>query len=122
MPTSVNIPFQALVDDGMLAEVRLTLVMLYAFADENGIVDETPMSLAVPRGLHKNSVRRHLYTLHELRYVLPLSSATKLDRIPLRSTADGWALTLRPDGQKWAAAHATARIGSKGWDSKKRWA
>lgn len=122
MPTAVNVPFQAMVDDELLAEERLTLVLLYAYAGDDGLVLETPMTLEIPRGLHRNSIRRHLYKLEVLRYLVPISKAEKLERMPQRQTAQGYALTLRPNGGRWPAAHGTARIGSKQWNSKARWA
>ena len=122
LPTSVNVPFQAMVDDDLLDAERLTLVLLYAYADEDGLVQETPVTLEVPRQLHRNSVRRHLYRLEQLRYLVPIHRAAKLERIPQRSIAEGYALTLRPSGERWPAAHSTARIGSRTWNSQKRWA
>lgn len=120
LPTSVKLPFQALVDDGLLADERLTLALLYAYSDEYGFVDETPRTLAVPRALHKNSVRRHLYKLEALKYLVPIRKASKL-AIPQHKFSDGYALTLRPDGERFEVATGNARIGSKHWQSKTRW-
>lgn len=121
MPTVVKLPFQALVDDDLLAAERLTLALLYAYADDHGLVEETVVTLQMPRGLHKNSVRRHLQKLEKLRYLVPINKAVKLDRIPQRKIAEGYALTLRPDGQRWPAAPDSARIGSRNWNTKSRW-
>lgn len=122
MPGAVNLPFQSLVDDGLLDAERLTLAICYAYADEFGIVCETPTTLESPRALHRNSVRRHLYKLEKLRYLVPIHKANRLELVPQRRTAEGYALTLRPDGGRFPAAHPTQRIGSKGWDARKRWA
>ena len=121
MPTSVNVPFQALVDDGLLDVERLTLSVCYAYADEDGILMETARTLETARKLHKNTVRRHLYKLVRLNYIIPINRATRLERMPQRTIAKGYALTLRPNGKKYDAANPAQRIGSKTWDKTSRW-
>jgi hypothetical protein len=121
MPGQVKVPFQAMVDDGLQPEERLTLVVLYGYADAKGVVNETPTAISVARSVHPNSTRRHLKRLQELGYLIPLHRASRLERTPLRKIAEGFALTLRPDGERWDAAPPRGRIGSARWASKKRW-
>lgn len=122
MPTSVNVPFQAMVDDGLLPAERLTLALLYAYADDGGIVLETPRSLEIPRTLHRNTIRAHLNKLAEIGYLLPIPQASRLDRVPHRESIEGYALFLKADGGRYEAAPPRARIGSTDWDAKQRWA
>ena len=114
LPKDVQVPFQAMVDNGLLDTERLTLALLYAYADPDGYVDETPASLSEARALHRNSVRRHAVRLEELNYLVPVYKGShKAD--PQRLYADGYALTLRPDGQRYGIATGRKRIGSRGW-------
>lgn len=119
-PTLVKLPFQALVDNELLGAERLTLALLYAYADADGVVNETCDSLQAPRQLHKNSVRRHLYKLERLRYLVPHHREEKHDRVLKRKVAERYALTLAPNGERWPAWTEASRIGSRTWEPKAR--
>ncbi len=121
LPAAVQVPFQAMADDAILDSVRMTLLVMYAFADDDGVVPYTPSQLEVPRDLGSNTIRRHLYQLEEMHYVRTLHLATKL-HMPMRERIRGYALTLRPDGERFPGAHKTKRIGSRHWSRKARWA
>jgi len=122
LPNSVNVPFQAIADDGLLTSVRHTLMVCYAFADKDGFVPLVCDGLRVPGGCAENTIRRHITALEKLNYLVTISRPTRLARDPLRTFALGFALTLRADGTRYDAAHPKRRIGSRAWAAAKRWA
>lgn len=120
-PTSVEVPFQALVDDALLEPERITLAFLYAISSDAGIVNATPVTMAKPRGLHRNSVRRHMYRLEELKYVVSINREPQVLE-PKRERIEGYALTLHRDGKRNDLTRVRGRIGGADWRQKGRWA
>ena len=120
LPTSVNFPLQVIADHGLLEGQRMTLLWCYALCDKDGLLQETPTTMEPMRRVDKNSVRRHMQVLEEAGYIVPIHRAARLGHIPVRELVRGYALTLRPDGGKFDAAHPRARIGTKVWAAEQR--
>lgn len=119
-PTEVRVPFQALADDSIGAEARLTLAVLYAYAEEDGVVDMTPALLEAPRDLHRNTIRRQIYELIEAGFVVQINRATSVE-IPQRRKIDGYMLTLAPDGSEWRGASDAKTPLGDAWKRSERW-
>lgn len=108
-PQTIMIPYRAIVDRALLDAERVTLALLYARADQYGVVEETALSLMKIRRKCANTMRRHLYRLEELQYLVPINKACRLEREPLRQSAEGYALLCQPNGRQWQAAQRVAQ-------------
>jgi len=106
-PTTVNIPYRALVDPELIDAERVTLMLLYGLADNFGVIDQTALTLKDLRFTCGNTMRRHLVKLEYLEYIVALNKATQLLRTPLRQSAEGYALRCRANGRRW---HSTSMV------------